>query len=61
MEALGEGWDATVWPSSHPDDYEGTPEWGEGVATFVDLAVEERDPNSEAHDEDGVIWLSPRT
>jgi hypothetical protein len=35
------GWDSTVWPSPHPDDYEGTPERGDAVATFVDAAVEE--------------------
>jgi hypothetical protein len=53
------GWSATVWPSHHPDDYEGTPEWGDIVATMVDLAVEERDPNTEARGEGGVIWVSP--
>jgi hypothetical protein len=54
------GWDATVWPSPHPDDYSGTPDWGDAAATFVDAAVEERAPDTEAPDEDGVIWLSPQ-
>ena len=54
------GWHATVWPSPHPDDYSGTPDWGDAVATFVDAAVEEREPDTEAPDEDGVIWLSPQ-
>jgi hypothetical protein len=54
------GWESTVWPSPHPDDYSGTPEWGDAVATFVDAAVEEPEGETEAPDEDGVIWLSPR-
>jgi hypothetical protein len=54
------GWASTVWPAPHPDDYEGTPEWGDAVETWVDAAVEMRTPENELPDDDGIIWLSPQ-
>jgi hypothetical protein len=52
------GWEATVWPSPHPDNYGGTPEWRDMVADLVNLAVADRGRNTAAPDENGVVWLS---
>ena len=51
------GYEVTVWPSPHPDDYEGTPDWGAVLPTLLSAGI--ADPGSLGGEPDasGIAWL----
>lgn len=46
-----------LWPSPHPDDYEGTPEWGTLLPTFIAIDVAEPSRLAGQPDAGGIIWI----
>jgi hypothetical protein len=54
------GWSVKVWPSPHPDDYDGTPEWGELLPTFLAEELAEPSRLSGEPDAQGVTWLAEK-
>jgi hypothetical protein len=46
-----------LWPSPHPDDYEGDPEWSDMLPAVIDASLESEGHLATEPDADGVIWL----
>jgi hypothetical protein len=53
---FGDAW--SLWPSPHPDDYEGTPEWGWLLPEFLRIDIERPGSLDGEPDAQGVIWVS---
>jgi hypothetical protein len=52
------GFATALWPSPHPDDYEGTPEWGWLLPEFVRIAIEHDEGIDGQPDAQGIVWLT---
>ena len=46
-----------LWPSPHPDDYEGAPEWAEILPSLLRAAIEDPAHLAGEADANGVTWI----
>ena len=51
------GYEMNVWPSPHPDDYEGTPDWGWMMPEWISNAIAAPGRLDGEPDAQGVTWL----
>ena len=51
------GYDVKVWPSPHPDDYEGTPDRGWMVPDWITAAIAAPGRLDGEPDAQGITWL----